>query len=178
MHFKATEKLNDLLQKGRELTASLHSTLGSLSSLTILNNSGTYHSLVNFIIQEFVPRDVYKIYEERSSIFIDTRVLWTADAIRDYFNSKVFINNWCFGGKLQYRGFRPHNSVVGSLYSQHRFGRAIDFDIEGVPAEQVRIEIINNRGHPAFQFIRGIELDVDWVHIDTRNSEKLLQFKP
>ncbi len=63
---------------------------------------------------------------------------------------------------------------VGAKYSQHRFGRAVDFDVKGISAETVRNDI--RKGY--FSEITCIEADVNWVHIDVRNANRLLEVHP
>lgn len=120
----------------------------------------------HFITKEFVPPEVYRSLGERSLLVMDYYVLKTADAIREWFNLPVIINDWCFGGKLKYRGFRPCVCKVGAKYSQHRFGRAIDLTVRGLIAEEVRQEILCHPDH--FSHINAIEKDVSWVHVDSR----------
>ena len=62
--------------------------------------------------------------------------------------------------------------------SQHRAGRALDFDIVGLTAQEVRDEIDNNL--EKFRCIGGIERGVCWVHLDLRQTldGKVLYFNP
>jgi len=39
--------------------------------------------------------------------------------------------------------------------------------------EEIRNDIINNPFHKDFKYIKGIELDVTWLHLDYRNWDKL-----
>ena len=64
-----------------------------------------------------------------------------AQGIRDYFGKPVTINNWHNLGKYEQSGFRRNNTLVGSKYSQHKFGRAIDIKITGVNPVEVQTEI-------------------------------------
>ena len=122
----------------------------------------------HFSWHELVPSAEYKDYW---LYLIDDRILMSLDAIRMHYKRPVIVNNWFTGGKFSLRGLRPMNSVVGAKYSQHKFGRAADFDVLGITAEQVRNDIRSG----LFPLITCIEKDVNWVHIDVRNCNRLLE---
>jgi uncharacterized protein YcbK (DUF882 family) len=113
-------------------------------------------------------------YEKHWLILMDERLLMSLDAIREHYKRPVTVNNWYSGGKFSLRGLRPMNSVVGAKYSQHKFGRAVDFDVQGISPEQVRNDIRSG----LFPLITCIEKDVNWVHIDVRNCTRLLEVSP
>lgn len=132
----------------------------------------------HFIIEEFIPKDIFEKYGQCWQI-MDERLIITADQIRDHFGKKMTINNWKWNGQFSQRGIRSFNSKVGAALSQHKFGRAIDFDIEEMSAEEVRTEIIKNKDK--FLHITAMETDINWVHIDVRylvNQERIKLFKP
>ena len=120
---------------------------------------------------ELMPSEEYKPYW---LILMDERLLMTLDAIREHYKRPVIVNNWMQGGSFRNRGFRPMTGDVGAKYSQHRFGRAVDFDVLGIPAEQVRNDIRSG----LFPEITCIEANVSWVHIDVRNTKRLLEITP
>jgi uncharacterized protein YcbK (DUF882 family) len=124
-----------------------------------------------FTWQELMP---YAEYEPYWLILMDERILITLDAIRTHYKRPVTVNNWHRGGQFSMRGFRPMTGNVGAKYSQHRFGRAVDFDVAGIPAEQVR----NDIRFGLFPLITCIEKNVNWVHIDVRNCTRLLEVSP
>lgn len=132
-----------------------------------------------FITQELVPPDIFNTYgEDYSLMFLDPRLLKTIDQIRKHFNESMHINNWYWSGRNTQRGFRRPYSSVGAELSQHKFGRAADFDIAGMEAEDVRKEIINKQH--LFPEITTMEDDVSWVHIDirARKEKEIYLFKP
>jgi len=134
----------------------------------------------HFRIEELVDPVVYKRFGQRALMFFDSRLLVTADAVREYFDQPMIINNWKTRGNYSHRGFRRPNCKVGAGFSQHKFGRAIDFDIKGLTAEEVRIEILNNQKHPAFTHITTLERGVSWVHLDIRmqDSDEIILINP
>ena len=131
----------------------------------------------HFSVSELVPPDTYKALGEAAIILMDSRILWTIDAIRDMYGCAIIVNN---GTSLTQRGFRNVNDIAGeATYSQHKYGRAIDFDCAMHSADEIRQKIITEwRTNPAFQFITAIEVGIPWVHIDCRNTQStaLLQF--
>ncbi len=117
---------------------------------------------------EFMPSAEY----ERLWLWlIDDRILRTMDAIREHYGKPVTINNWFWGGQYKERGLRSMTTTTGAKYSQHKFGRAVDFHIVGIPAETIRNDI--RKG--LFPLITCIEKDVNWVHIDVRNENPLYE---
>ena len=168
--YQALEKSNASI---RELTARLHGELGSIDMITNMAHSCQY-ACKHFVTQEFVPPEIYNVYGEKSLYFVDYRVRWTADAIRQYFGVPVTANNWHRKSSgLRYRGFRPPACEVGAALSQHKFGRALDCDVADVPAEQVRKEILSNPDEPAFRYITCIEAGVKWLHFDCRDTNSI-----
>lgn len=114
---------------------------------------------------ELVPQEIYDLLgEENSFKLFDKKLLITIDEIRSYFNCSMVINNWKFGGNFGFRGFRPKNYKSGMA---HKLGFAVDFDLykKGrLDPFKVREIIIDKRD--LFSYIKGIEIGVNWVHID------------
>lgn len=126
-----------------------------------------------FIPEELVPRDIYNQYAKDNSnklyLIFDDRILRTADLLRQRYG-KLVCNTWKWGGRNHYRGFRIFSSWVGSPLSQHKFGRALDLVPVDVTAEEIRQDIIANPHREDYKYIKAIERDVDWLHIDCRNN--------
>ncbi|MDZ7766921.1 MAG: hypothetical protein U5K00_21315 [Melioribacteraceae bacterium] len=85
-------------------------------------------------------------------------------------DTPVRVNNWYWNGPLKSRGYRDPFTDVGAKLSQHKFGRAIDFDVTGWFAEDVRTRIFDFKHK--FPFINRIERDTSWVHIDSHPDFK------
>lgn len=139
----------------------------------------------NFSIQEFCPPEVFNAYGTSSTWFIQPQLIVLAQFIRDYFAAAMTINNWDRGGILKERGYRVPSSTTGSKVSQHKRGAAIDFNIKGLSADEVRKRILNDQATFLAQGLTTIE-DEDysptWVHCDTRyrlgNPDKILIVRP
>jgi len=137
----------------------------------------------NFIIQEFVPENLYNIWGNKSIYFVDKRCFKIAQFIRDRFNKTTTINNWYFGNTLNNRGFRMPNSTVGGTLSQHKFGRAIDFNVDGMSSKEIFEDIKNNKELYFNNFITTVEnvkYTPSWIHLDCRftNQKELIFVNP
>jgi len=128
-----------------------------------------------FKTEEYVDPATFSKIGKSAIGLMDVRILWTMDRIKEYFNnSPVIINNWLWKGNRKFSGFRPYSCNVGEVFSQHKFGRAVDFLITGMDAITIRKEILDNQNKEPFQYITGMEdfKDMDWVHIDVRNFDR------
>jgi hypothetical protein len=113
----------------------------------------------HFKPQEFLPPEVYSL------MVMDPRILWTLDALRDFFHKPIIINNWHDKGPYSQRGFRT-NLFTGAALSQHRFGRACDFDIKGTSAEEFRQLAKSGALEHELTYITRIEENTNWCHVD------------
>lgn len=127
-----------------------------------------------FKIQELVDHPTYERRGEKAFELLDERALMMLDEVREHFGKPVTVNNWAWNPNgFNYRGFRAHDCPVGASLSQHKLGRAFDFDVQGMTADEVRTEIIRARKEEGkFKYIGGLELGVNWVHMDCRNTER------
>tara|TARA_R110000824_G_scaffold55959_1_gene153632 strand:+ start:541 stop:966 length:426 start_codon:yes stop_codon:yes gene_type:complete len=126
----------------------------------------------NFYLQEFVTKDLYKKWKERAYIFVDERIIYLAQYIRSRYDKPMTINNWISSSEgFNYRGWRPANCSVGSKFSQHKSGRAIDFNVSGMSPEEIYKDIMDNEAHFYDYGLRSIIKDTEtYTHIDCRAS--------
>ena len=80
--------------------------------------------------------------------------------------------DWWWGGKIEFRGWRPIDHPFGAISSLHKFWRATDFFIDGIPSQQVRADIRNNPNAQMFKYIRRVEEGTEHVHIDFGNHDR------
>lgn len=136
-----------------------------------------------FSIEELVSKKVHTKYGEKAWQFMCPRLLHTLLVVRKAIDRPITVNNWHNGGKLQQRGLRSNLGSIfmskfkkGRMYlSAHVMGKAVDFDVQGMTAEQVRM------------FIKGIHKDlpykirlehkmngkfISWVHLDLFWNDK------
>lgn len=135
-----------------------------------------------FKIQELVPEEVYNIHGDGAWTLVDIRLTASIDAIKERFpEGSMTINDWLWNGDRNWSGLRTPDSPWYSKTSQHALHpndlvfRAIDCIFSDYDVEEVRQYIINNPEE--FPYIKGIELEVSWLHIDTRPRHDVLQFK-
>jgi hypothetical protein len=126
------------------------------------------YQMLHFHPEEVLPKSWLDDYGGNALLAMDERILMSIDAIREYFAVPVVINNWAAGGSYMYRGLRTQNCQQYTPNSQHSFGRAIDFDVMGETANYVRGIILSNRAR--WPLITAVELNVDWIHIDSRDG--------
>ncbi len=136
----------------------------------------------NFYLDEFIYPDLYKSKGRKSRWYIDQRVIDIVQYIRTKTGKPVTVNTWWnSSGGFKLRGLRPFNTGTGASLSQHKFGKAADFDVKGYTAEQVRDKIKNEWKDDLMKMgLSAIEDGVNWVHIDVRNTGKddLMIFNP
>ena len=136
-----------------------------------------------FDLQELVCKHIYNKYGQSAWDFFDKDFLAVLLYIRENLGKAIYVNNWQLkDGELTQRGLRcQHCQMVkdktkdGKPYmSAHLFGKALDFDVKGMTAEDVRQWIIAHKAdlpHPV-----RLEDKVSWVHLDVRydDTEKMV----
>jgi hypothetical protein len=137
-----------------------------------------------FDLSELVCPHVFNKFGSMAWSFFDPRLLVIMDHIRDLLDKPIFVNNWNEGGQFSQRGLRCIQCdlvkaaiVKNDLYmSAHMEGQAVDFDVEGMTAEQVRQWIISKKQDMPVPI--RLENGVQWVHLDVReyNGEKVHLF--
>ena len=120
-----------------------------------------------FNVKELVCPHTYQMYGENAWQFLSTCYLETLLVIREQILAAPM---YCNTSNLNQRGLRcnlcPIVSNKQSLYlSAHILGKAGDFTVRGLTAEEARNKIIQN-AHLLPYPIR-MEKNVTWLHIDT-----------
>lgn len=161
----------------------------------------------NFDIREFVPKEVWDAYGKKSTWFINERVVKLAQFYKDYFTKHfknewgddkvksviIKVNDWHYGGSMQYRGFRPIWYDKGGKLSQHRQANAFDCDIIVSMTDGSRKEADYSSIHRVIlgdqtTFMRNglaaiedVAFAPTWLHSDCRwipNQKDILVVKP
>lgn len=172
INFTNYKNVLSVCDKARDASGIMHSLTGAISMSQIFDNACYRPS--NFKTYEYIDPITYAKYGEKSLWFMDSRILWTADAIREYFNLPCVINNYITAkdGDIYKESGLRYDTALGAERSQHLYGRAVDIKIHGLSADDARKEILDKqKTEPAFRFITAIELDVSWLHVDCRNTE-------
>lgn len=117
-----------------------------------------------FDIRELVPRSLYESFPADTlwGLF-DTDLLLGLGWVKRRFPAPIKINDWMFGGRLEYRGFRPASSKEGAALSSHRLGKGIDMSAKDLAA----LRSLCMRC-PYFTEIEDSKLTKTWVHAATR----------
>lgn len=136
----------------------------------------------NFYLQEFVSKSMYSKWGNKCIWFVDPRLFLLAQFYRDRFGG-VTINNWLWGGKYNYSGFREPACKVGAKLSQHRFCKADDKKFDEVTVQEVYEDVIKNYDlYKKFGLttIENIKATPTWLHGDLRNTmqDELLIVNP
>jgi hypothetical protein len=140
-----------------------------------------------FCIEELVDKMVFDKYGQAAIKFIDKDILACLLVIREGIGFPMTVNNWKWGGRFSQRGLRHNMSALVKnkkrvYLSAHIFGKAFDFDVQGMTAVEVRKWIVEN----ADLFPCKVRLErnmnekpISWVHIDTMSDgskPKVYQF--
>lgn len=126
-----------------------------------------------FSIKELVPSNMFKTnYSSFLWRLFDDRILIVADELRKLYGPLV-CNNWHCGGCFELRGFRPADCAVGSGFSQHRFGRALDLVPLHCTVDEIRDDLRkiskSKNVNKNLNHITRCEDDVSWLHVDVAN---------
>lgn len=127
----------------------------------------------NFYLDEVMNPEMYVRFGSDSRWFIDQRLIDIVQYIRTKTGKPITINDWFHGGRFKNRGLRNFTSSTGAIYSQHKFGKALDFVVSGMSADEVREKILGEWKEDLMELgLTAIEAGVSWVHIDIRNTGK------
>ena len=139
----------------------------------------------HFHIYELVDPTVYSAYRDRAWGMFDPKILMALDGVREFFDTPVRVNNWFWGGQLQWRGLRTKVCKIGAAKSEHKLIHyrnrpphlcgAIDYDVRGMSAQDVRDQIVANQDNPLLQQITRLERGTSWVHMDCKPVERRIR---
>jgi hypothetical protein len=130
--------------------------------------------------EEFVDPGIYLVYKNRGQTvwnLFKPGILFAVYSLRVRYGKAISINNWHDGGPRKWSGFRTDESPNYSPTSQHALGGALDFFVEGMSAEEVRIDILRHQWDEGIAYITALEMTkagepISWVHADNRNHDK------
>lgn len=140
----------------------------------------------NFRIEEFVSKATFTKWGRRSIYFVDPRLILLMQAFREHLGRPITINNWYKpGGTFNNRGYREPNTSIGGYESQHKFGRAADFNVQGMTAAEVYAEIMKHKDkfiNAGLTCVEDVAFTPGWTHVDLRwhdeAGESILIVKP
>lgn len=138
----------------------------------IIKELGSYFDIV-----ELVCPHTYNKWKDRSWQFLDTTFLHNLLILRrDIIKQPMYCNNWDKQGQFSQRGLRCNICQIvkdkKDVYlSAHVLGKAGDFDVKSMTAEQARGLILDHQDMLPYPF--RLEGKVGWLHfdsLDTRNG--------
>ena len=138
-----------------------------------------------FSLNELVCKHVYDKFGDFAWTFLDEKVVITLDTIRRLIGKPITVNTWADGSEFSQRGLRcnicslvKEKTLANQLYmSAHILGMAMDFDVEGMSADEVRVWIAVNKDKLPYNI--RLERGTAWVHLDVYdNGTKLTFFNP
>lgn len=134
-----------------------------------------------FDVEEFVSPQAYNKYKHLGNYFflsrIDIRLLAVLLNIRKKLDRPITINDWKWGGKFDERGIRDSSTPMlqgrarkdDPWFSGHCLSMALDFDVEGMTANEVRKWLVDNQECLPFKIRLERKYGVNyisWVHLD------------
>jgi hypothetical protein len=132
----------------------------------------------DFDIREFVPPGVWREFGEKSRWLLDPKMLDLAQFYRDFFGAPVYVNTWAVNWvdkNFTLRGFRPPQTTTGAHYSQHKFGRAFDCNVQKMTPDEVRGVIKDNSQkfmEEGLTTLESGEIATTWIHSDVRTTNQ------
>ena len=118
--------------------------------------------------KQLVPPEVFAERGVKSLELIDDRLLVFIDKLRHNLGVPLTVNN---GTSYTQSGLRDVNHYgtyekMAASYSQHKYGKALDFRSSKMSSREIRKHIIENRElYPEITFM---EVGISWVHVDVR----------
>ena len=134
-----------------------------------------------FKAYELVDRKTYeKMGEDALSLFNPTALIMLDD-FREFIEAPVTVNNWYFGGRHEWRGWRTKAKCIelGAPGSEHGKGNAFDLNVKDFTANEVRQIVRINQADPLLRLIMRMEDKVGWIHMDRKPvKNRIYFFKP
>lgn len=123
-----------------------------------------------FDIKELVCNHIYSRFNTQSWMFLSTPLLHTLLVLRtEILNLPMVVNT----SSLKQRGMRCNMCQIvkdkkSPYLSAHVTGNAVDFNCNGVTAEEIRKSIAEHKDKLPYSI--RLEKDVNWVHIDVYDN--------
>ena len=146
----------------------------------------TYEIASLYVCNTKQPPEIYALFDER----LKDLIVW----VREGIGRPMYANNWILYEKLkqanprlvkfEQRGIRVKDDPDCKRQkfvtkSAHFEGKALDFDVQGMTAQQVRVWLYDNQDSAPIRF--RVEKGVNWVHVDVmphKASDKAYFFNP
>jgi len=130
----------------------------------------------NFNLDELINPTIYKRWGAKSIRYIDPRLIWIAQYIRDEIQRPVTINNWANGRTFKNSGLRWYKENKYGDYSRHLFGSCIDIKVKNLSGRDLYLfvldhfEELNNLG---LTTVENYKFTRSWLHLSTETTFKI-----
>ena len=123
-----------------------------------------------FEIHELVPEELYHtVHEDVLWRMVPQKLIESIDQIKEKFpKGSMSINNYEWAGNRRWSGLRTVGSPWYSHGSQHTTLNAVDAVFSKYTTDEVRNYILTNPNE--FTHVRRIETNVNWLHIDLKET--------
>jgi len=178
------DECQSLMQTSNDNLCKVHNKITSMREvISVRMKPCRTYACTYFKIWELVPEDFLKKYgEEKCWLLLDSRVLWTADRLREKYGAinvntyHISFKNSPVYGKFNESGYRAFDSRTGAALSQHKFGRALDLHPTATAVSQMIDDVKKNPTDIAFMHISAVEVEKDkkpvtWFHFDVGNRD-------
>lgn len=143
----------------------------------------------NKVVSNEIHPDLYwRKFDDRSLIMLDK----LREYIMDKHGSTCYINNYKWGGNIEYAGARPDNCLIGAEFSTHKDWNTFDLKVtewEGLSYiikkhlyKSLWSYIYNNPNQfKNINVLESYEHAVTWIHFSTANyrvDENIRIIKP
>jgi hypothetical protein len=127
----------------------------------------------DFVLQEFVHPELYRIFGNQAIRFVDERLITIAQFVRDVIDCPIDVNTYVYGGNYIDRGVRLPESRIGAKFSMHKLGKAIDISSRFMGIEEI-YNLIRKYDKDLFDMglrrIEDIIYTPTWLHLDVANT--------
>lgn len=124
----------------------------------------------HFFLEELVDQETLKHVGDRAQNFLHPFLIPVLERLRE-FTGPIIINDWVYGGHYNCSGLRGPSCAVGSLYSAHRFGTAVDVKCKKSPEEVVGFILDNSENFQEVIRIENPAHTPTWTHIEVGKRE-------
>lgn len=129
-----------------------------------------------FVPQEFIPKELWDYLNNKfgngalGMRYINPKIIVFMEWLRETLGKPITINTWYLNLPPQYtfdgRCLRLPSDKQYRISSDHNYSMAIDFDVQGMAAEDVR-QLVLNTYATQFLALGGVSMEkgTNWVHV-------------
>jgi hypothetical protein len=136
----------------------------------------------NFDLKEYTHPEIYKIFGDKSVIYINPQLFKLVQEIRNRWGKPITINNWHTGGRFINSGLRDYKNPLGKLNrSRHYYGLCADLKTSDIKGLQQHVadnaDYYHNFG---LRVIEDFKYTKTWLHISVENTglDKVRYIRP